>query len=392
MKTLLCHNYYRVKGGEDFSFEDEARLLEAQGHEVIRYVRNNAEIDAMPRWSTAWRTVWNRRTYREITELVARERPDILHCTNTFPLISPAVYDAAREAGVPVVQALRNYRLLCPSATLFRDGSVCELCVGRAVPWSSVRYGCYRESRVASGVVASMLTLGRARGQWDRVDMYYAPSEFTRQKFIAAGMPEDRIMVKPNFVAPDPGPGDGRDGTVVFVGRLTPEKGVSVVLEAFQRMRRPVRLLILGDGDLSEDVELAAAEDSRIEWLGECTHAEVLDVVGRAACLVAPSVWYEPFGRTVIEAFARGTPVVASSIGGLAELVEDGRTGYLVRPDDAGHLAETLDRLLDDPAGMARMRSAARQEYLARYTPERNYGRLLKVYESAIDHHRRNGS
>lgn len=384
MKILLCHNFYQQPGGEDQSFAAEARMLEAHGHDVVRFTRHNDSIDGMSRWDVAKRTLWSRQSYRELRDLIRRERPAVMHCTNTFPLISPAAYYAARAEGVPVVQSLRNYRLLCPNALLLRNGRVCEDCLGKAIPWPAVVHGCYRESRLASAVVALMVAGHRALRTWSRaVDLYFTLTEFARRKLVEGGLPANRLAVKPNFIDPDPGPGSGCGGYAVFVGRLSPEKGIETLLAAWQQDRSLPSLKVVGDGPLAGAVAAAAARDPRIEGLGHRPAQEVLEIVGQAGCLVMPSVWYETFGRTIIEAFARGTPVVASRIGALAELVDEGRTGLLFEPGDAADLAVRVRHLLADPATLARMRQQARQEYHQKYTAEINYRQLMALYERA---------
>ena len=385
MKILLCHNYYQQRGGEDESFEAEARTLEEFGHSVVKYTRHNDDIQEMGRVEVAAKTLWSRETYSELRHLIRRERPAVMHCTNTFPLISPSAYKAARAEGIPVVQSLRNYRLLCPSALFLRDGKVCEDCLGKSVPWPSVQHSCYRDSRAASTVVASLTVLHRTIGTWRRdVDLYFTLTEFARRMFVEGGIPAMRIAVKPNCVNPDPGPGTGRGGYVVFAGRLSSEKGIDTLLEAWKRLARPVHLKIVGDGPLADRVKQAAESNPNIEYLGRRPLPELLDVIGEAACLVMPSVWYETFGRTIIEAYSKGTPVIASRLGAMAELVEEGRTGSLFAAGDAADLAASVDRLLAEPTALARMREAARAEFEAKYTAAANYLQLIAIYERAI--------
>jgi glycosyltransferase involved in cell wall biosynthesis len=384
MKIILCHNYYQQPGGEDESFAAEARLLEAHGHEVHRCTLHNDAIETMGRLGLARRTFWNAQAYTMVRALARRERPAVVHCTNTFPLLSPAVYYAARAEGVPVVQSLRNYRLLCPGGLFLRDGRVCEDCLGKAVCWPGVRHACYRGSRAASAVVAGMLAGHRLLGTWAHaVDLYFTPSAFARQKFIEAGFAADRIAVKPNFIDPDPGPGTGAGGYAVFVGRLSEEKGLDVLLGAWARLAEALPLKVVGDGPLAAQVQAAAARDARIEWLGRLPPAEVLEIVGDASMLVMPSTWYETFGRTIMEAFARGTPALASRLGAMAELIDDGRTGYLFNPGDATDLAAKVRRLRADPEAGARMRREARREFEEKYTAAQNYRLLLDLYERA---------
>jgi glycosyltransferase involved in cell wall biosynthesis len=380
MKILQCHNYYQYAGGEDQVFAAERWLLESRGHAVVAYTKHNDAIGAMSRWDAAKATFYNRAVYAELRELIRRERPNVMHCTNIFPLISPAAYDAAHDEGVPVVQSLHNYRLLCPKALLMRDGSVCEKCLPTRTFWPGVLHGCYRDDRKATAVVAGMLSAHWARGTWTgRVDRYIALSEFSRRKFIAGGLPAEKITVKPNFVEHDPGVGGGAGGYAIFVGRLSPEKGVQTLLDAWRRIGTEIPLRIVGDGPLVEQVRTAAQGHPLIEYLGRRSHAEVLDLVGAARLLVFPSTCYETFGLSIVEAFARGTPVVASRHGSMAELVEDRRTGTLFPPGSADALAAAVQRLWHSPQ-LSAMRQAAREEFTAKYTPERNYEMLLDVY------------
>jgi glycosyltransferase involved in cell wall biosynthesis len=384
VKILLCHNYYQQPGGEDQSFALEALLLESQGHQVVRFTRHNDVIDPRGRFQVARQTIWNRETFQELQRLIRRERPSIMHCTNTFPLISPAAYDAAGSAGLTVVQSLRNYRLFCPNATLLRNGRVCEECLGKAVPWPGIQHGCYRSSRAASAVVAAMVSLHRLKGTWARsVHRYFTLTEFSRQKCLEGGLPAQRLAVKPNFIHPDPGPGSGKGGYAVFIGRLSPEKGIKTLLTGWAQLADRLPLKIVGDGPLAAEVKDAAQQTAGIEWLGRRSPQEVLTVLGEAACLVMPSIWYETFGRTIIEAYAKGTPVVASRLGAMAELVHDGRTGALFEPGNPEDLRLKIHRLLDDPGGLWVMRDAARREYEQHYTAEMNYRMLMAIYQEA---------
>jgi glycosyltransferase involved in cell wall biosynthesis len=380
MTILLCHAYYQQPGGEDASFAEEAALLESRGHRVVRFTLDNRDVPPAPGWRTARDAVWNRAVHAELAAVLRSERVAVMHCTNLFPRISPAAYWAAHRAGVPVVQSLRNYRLFCVNGYLLREGRVCEDCVGRRVPWPGVLRACYR-SRAASGAVAAMIGVHHLLGTWTQaVDRYFAPTRFARAKYVAAGFPADRIDVKPNFVHPDPGPGRGGGGYAVFAGRLEPEKGVRTLLAAWGQVDAGARLKVFGDGPLREEVRRAAAHDSRIEWLGHRPAAEVQAALGDATLLLTPSVCYETFGRTIVEAFARGTPVLASRHGAMAELVHDGVTGRLVAPADAADLARAIRQCLAEPATLAALRRGARRAFERRYTADHNYRQLMAIY------------
>lgn len=385
MKVLLCHTYYQQHGGEDQSFEEERQLLRDHGHEVIEYVRRNDELDAQQAWALVGTTLWNRQAARGLEQLVVDQRPDVVHCTNTFPLISPAVIHRAHRHGVAVVQALRNYRLICPGSYLMRDGRPCEDCLGRAVPWPAVAHGCYRDSRAASTVVASMLVLHRALGTWRRkVDAFFTLTEFARQKFVEAGFPAERLHVKYNSVSDVAPQSADREDYLVFVGRLSPEKGIATLLEAWRSDATLPPLKILGDGPQAGLVRSAQAADPRIEWLGHVESTEVQRVVASAQALVMPSLWYETFGRTIAEAYSSRTPVIASRLGAMRELVEEDVTGLLCEAGQACELAGAVRRLVGFSAAKQQaIGDAARDRYDAQFTPERNYRRLLEIYELA---------
>ena len=386
MKILAVHNRYQRPGGEDQVFVDETALLETRNHRVLRYEVHNDQVKQVNRLTLAKDTVWNTSAYRELGALIRRERPHVVHFHNTLPLVSPAGYYAARAEGVPVIQTLHNYRLLCPVALFFRDGRVCEDCMGKAVPWPGVVHRCYRGSRAASGVIATMLTVHRALRTWtEMVDVYVALTEFARDKFIEGGLPAGKIVVKPNFVAPDPGQGPGGGGYALFVGRLAPEKGTGTMLAAWDRLGTRIPLKIVGDGPLRDRVVEAAARQSNVEWLGHRPVEDVHALMGKADMLVFPSEWYETFGRVAVEAFAAGTPVIAANIGAVAELVEHGRTGLKFRPGDPEDLVTQVEWALSHSAELRSMREEVRAEFEAKYTAERNYRALMEIYEAALE-------
>src|SRR3954470_19704698 len=384
MRILLCHNYYRLAGGEDQVYRDERWLLESHGHEVFSLVRHNDEIGQISASKVALQTLWNDESYIEIRNLIRDRRPDVVHCTNTFPLISPAVYYAARAENVPIVQSLHNYRLLCANGYLMREGKPCEACLGKLFAWPAVKNCCYRDDRAASTVVAAMQAVHRAVGTWrNAVTMYVTCSEFARDKFMSAGLPEEKLVVKPNFVNPDTGISSGAGGYAVFVGRLSPEKGIDTVLAAWQANPLPISLKIVGDGPLADQVRFAAQNDPRIEWVGWQSLESVLNIVGDATMLLMPSVWYEIFGRTIIESFSKGTPAIVSRLGAMAELVEDGRTGFHFTAGDAVDLSEKVKRLWNDDELRETMRRACREEFESKYTAETNYEQLMQIYSQA---------
>ncbi|MEM7478073.1 MAG: glycosyltransferase family 4 protein [Planctomycetota bacterium] len=381
MKVLLCHNYYRHRGGEDFSFEQEAQILRSHGHDVIEYTISNDQIPDLGKLALTAKTFWNRQSYREVFELMKHHKPVVMHCTNTFPLLSPSIYQAAKQFRVPVLQALRNYRLICPGSLLHRQGEACHQCVRKFVPVAAIRHGCYRKDRLATGVLSAMLATHRLFGTWkNRVTAYYTPTEFARQRFLDAGFAPERIHVKPNFVASPIPVGSGDGNYFIFVGRLTVEKGIRQLLSAWQKVSGNCGLHFIGAGPLSADINEAAKSDSRIRWLGELPNEEVLSRIARARALVFPSLWYETFGRCIAEAFSVGTPVITTQDGAMAELVRDQHDGVLYPAKNVELLAAALQSFSKDCSDRKAFRKNAFETYRARFTPAQNYKMLLDIY------------
>lgn len=377
--VLLVHNAYKEPGGEDAAFEAESALLERYGHRVIRYRKSNDELDAMSALARTRATLWNQDVRRELDGLVRREKPDIVHFHNTFPLVSPAAVRAAGRAGAKVVLTLHNYRLVCPGSLLLRDGAPCDVCVGSSLAWRGVVHRCYRDSMVASAGAAAAVALHRLAGTWrDSVDAYIALSGFARRQFVRGGLPEHRTHVKPNFVDRDSGPGAHDGDFALFAGRLTEQKGVRTLLEAWQDAGE-TGLKIVGDGALADDVARAAAHGS-IEWLGSRSRDEVFGLMRKARFLVFPSISYENCPMVIPEAFSTGLPVVTSGLGSMLDMVEDGVTGVHVRPGAPQDLVAAVRRLWADDGTRASMSRAARRTYEATYTASANYEALIAVY------------
>lgn len=386
-RVLLGHTYYRQRGGEDVTFEAERGLLREFGHDVSELVRDNADLPdegVLARAGVTKRTLWAGDARREVASLLARSRPDVAHFHNTFPQLSPSVFHACAAYGVPVVQTLHNYRVGCVAATLFRDGRPCEDCVGRRVPWHGVVHACYHDSRPQSAVVTVAAGSHRIASRW--IDRYVATSEFARGRFVAMGLDPARVVVKPHSVHPDPGPRppDADGGYLLFVGRLSPEKGLHTLFEAAARAPH-VPLLVAGDGPLRHELSRRAADDlPHVEVLGQQSPTSVAELMGGARAVVVPSEWYEPFGLVVIEAFARGTPVICNRIGALSELVDEHETGLLTEPWDPDSLAGAMRFAAVSRPEMTAMGVRARQRYEQRYTAEANYKALRRIYGDVI--------
>lgn len=389
LRILLVHNRYQQAGGEDHVFSMEGALLEKHGHEVTRLVEDNQRIRQDGIISIALGTIWNHATYRNMGRLLRLWRPHVVHVHNTFPLLSPSVYHVVKRSGVPVVQTLHNYRLLCLNALLHRSGQPCDDCMGKFVPWLGIVHRCYRDSYAGSAVVAAMLVTHRFLKTWHNlIDVYIALTEVARQQFIRAGLPGEKIVVKPNFVAPDPGERNPEHvgDYALFVGRLSAEKGVKTLLKAW-RLVHDVPLKIVGDGPLREDVLVQIRQnrwEDRVEWLGRRSRAEVFQLMKEARVLIVPSEWYESFPLTIVEAFASGLPVIGSRIGAIQEVVQDGRTGLHFNPGDPADLAAKIAWAYSHPVQLKEMGREARREFEVNYTAERNYELLMDIYRLAV--------
>lgn len=381
--VLVIHNSYRELGGEDVVVQQERELLKDKGHVVVEYSRSNAELRNLAFGAAT--AVWSLRSRRELGDLVDQHRPRLAHVHNTFAVVSPSIYSLLRDRGLAVVQTLHNYRAGCPAGTFLRNGRICEKCLGKSLPWPAVVHGCYRESRLGSLAASSVNVAHRLFKAWDDVDRFIVPTQFARAKLAASGVGETRVHVKPHFVHPDPGAERTPGAHAVYVGRLIPEKGILTLLQAWSAVRPAIPLLLIGDGPSRNSVEeeIARRGLQGVRVLGKVPRREVLALVKSARFLIFPSELFETFGMAIIEAFACGTPVLASRLGASEELIEERRTGRLFECGNAQDLAEKASEMWADHAQVSRMGRAARAEYEARYTRDRNYQELMAIYELA---------
>ena len=379
MKVLVVHNRYQQAGGEDAVVRDELALLRGAGVEVDCYERDNADIAAMPRPAAAVQSFWSRRTLSELGERLRAFRPDVMHVHNTVALVSPSAYQAATAAGVPVVQTLHNFRWICPQGLLLREGRACEDCVGR-LPWRGVVHRCYRESALQSAVMGTTVAFHRSVGGLHRkVQRYIALNDFSRQLFVRAGFPADRVVVKPNFVAPPAAAtGAAPAARFLYVGRLSHEKGCEVLAQAC-RLAPQLRLDVVGAGPL----EGLFTGLPNVRLHGWRSAPEIAALMHGSLALVLPSICYENFPRTLVEALSCGLPVIGSRLGAMQVLIDEQRTGALFEPGNAAALVEQMQRLAADPAGRARMAQECLRTYEAHYRPETNLALLLQIYADA---------
>lgn len=392
LRILVVHNTYRSgqPSGEDRVVEDECELLAGAGHLVTRFERHSDDIARMSlaqKVAVPLRVPWNPASRTDLAARLRAERPDVVHVHSTFPLLSPSVLAACTEAGVPVVASLHNYLQVCPSGTLYRAGRICTDCVGKA-PVPAIRHGCYRGSRVATLPLAVNLMVNRQRW-WSSVDRFFCLSEAQRRALVEAGMPEQRLLVKPNSVPDREQRGDHPGEHFLFLGRLAEEKGLRVLMEAWDHPHavssaRPP-LVMAGTGPLSDEVKDWASQHPDVRYLGMQTPAQCARLMARAAAVVAPSLWLEACPLVLLEATAAGVPMLAPRHGAPAEFVDDGVTGLLHRPGDARSLAESLHRIVASAETNRRMGRAARRRYQTDFAPDVGLQRLIAGYRLALD-------
>lgn len=386
MRILLLHNRYQIGGGEDVTMQTERALLEDHGHTVtLLEVTNDEIMSLVDKARTAFNCIYSISAEKNVLREIECFQPDVVHVHNFFPLLSPSIYYACKKANVPIIQTLQNYRLFCVNSYFFRDGKVCEDCFSKPFALPGIVHRCYRNSRVASAVVATMQFTHRVAKTWDKaVDLYITVTEFARQKYIQGNLPASKLVVKPNFLYPDPQIGQGRGNYALFVGRLSPEKGLDTLLRAWQTLAGKVPLKIVGEGPLSNQVADASRTLPDVEWLGKLPKSEVLKLMKDAHVLIFPSLWYEGFPLVIVEAYAVGLPVIATNLGSQSSLIDHGRTGLHFRPGDADDLIAQVEWAFAASDRLSLMRKAARAEFEEKYTAEKNYQMLMDIYQQAI--------
>jgi glycosyltransferase involved in cell wall biosynthesis len=385
LKILFVHNIYRQAGGEDAVTAAEVDLMRAHGHDVQLWKADNKDLPTGLRGKikTALNTVYSTDSLLLARKKLQYFQPDIVHVHNFFPQISPSVYDACLELGIPVVQTLHNFRLICPGALLLRNGKVCELCI-KGSPYQAARYGCYRDSKAGSLVVAHLVAQHRKLGTWqNKVNRFIALTDFAKHKFVEAGFPADKIAVKPNFLPnPDHNMSSAirrQPGFALFVGRISQEKGIKTLLEAWSAINEDIELKVAGAGPLAE----LLPGNSKVIALGRQTKTQIEQLMQEAAFLVFPSEWYEGFPMVLLEAFAHGLPVLASRLGSMTDIIQDGENGLLFCPGNAEDLILKAKWLWQNPQQALRLGENARHSFMTKYTAEQNYLQLMAIYTDA---------
>ena len=388
MKILQIHNEYINPGGEEVVVSSEKSMLQSHGHKVYQWILKNSSLKNLQigqKIDTARQSIWSQSSYDIVKKMICDLSPEIVHVHNTIPQISPSVFTACHDSKTPVVQTLHNYKLICPGSNLYRNEKICESCLDKKIPYPALVHGCYRNKKdyLSTSIYIAGLTYNRYRGTYDQeVDQYIALTNFAKKKFLEGGLSEHQVSIKPNFIHSDPGIGKHDGQYVLYAGRLIPQKGVHTLLKAWSLLDESIPLKVVGHGPL--DYLISQNSSKNIEYLGAVSRDDLMDLMRNATFLVFPTEWYEVFGLVLIEAFATGMPVIASRIGGVPEIVEEGESGWLFESGNSHDLAKIVELAWSDSVEIKRRGYLARLRYEQEYTQERNYEVLMNIYRKII--------
>lgn len=393
LKILQVHNGYQIPGGEDVVVANEKRLLEMHGHEVWTYARNNSELNEMKLWQKLlipFTAVYSFKTYREVKRIIKEQHIDVVHVHNTLMVVSPSVFYAAFHCHVPVVQTLHNFRMLCPAGSFFRGDRICEECSENGLQ-CSLKYGCYRGSRVQTFVSAAILKIHRMLGTYRKVH-FICLTEFNRQKLSQLNkkgrevIDMNKVYIKPNFTFQDDVNFESSSHLdyFLFVGRVEALKGIDVVIKAFEQMPDQ-RLVVAGDGPLMEQMQdyIKTHEMKNVEFAGYLSKTQLQEKYRKARAVIMSSQCYEAFAMTIAEAYSYGVPVIAGDVGNLRNMVEENVTGIRFQYDSPEELAKKVRQY--NSMDIEGMKGNAKQFYEHRLRPGDNYQSLKKIYFDILE-------
>ncbi len=390
MKILLIHNAYGTFSGEEAVVRDVSNLLEMHGHTVITFFRRSTEIPRMllGNLRAFFSGIYNPFTERKLRWFIAKHKPDVVHVHNLFPLISPSALIACKRSGIPVVMTVHNYRLICPNGLFLSHGEVCERCARGREYWCVIR-NCEGSFPKSLGYALRNWVARKGRFFKDNVSVFAALTEFQKKRLVEEGYSEDRIAVIPNFATAENKQLSQEGVYVGFAGRISPEKGVQILMDAARRIPDiPFRVA----GKVDRMPELLNHVPDNFKFEGHLSKELLDDFYASCRMIILPSIWFEGLPLVVVEAMLRGIPVICSrrgipvirsQIGGLPEIVDDGVTGLFFEPGNSGQLADKIRYLWDRPDLCRKMGQAGREKALREYSPDRYYERLMAVYEKA---------
>ena len=406
MKILMCNSFYYIRGGAERCFFDTMKLLEDHGHKVIpfsmRDKRNFPTIYDEPyfishvdfpshlgnessfktKLKLAERVLYSREARRKIESLIQTEQPDIAHIHGIAHEMSPSILPAIKEAGIPIVQTLHDYKLLCPNTSFVSHEMICERCKKHRY-YNVVRYRCKRDSLSASLLAGVEMYFHKAANFYEgNVNLFISPSLFLKDKLAEYGI-KSPVIHLPNYVNSSAlKPNYAPEDYFVFSGRLTPVKGIATLLAAMREVNES-HLYIAGTGEMEKQLQTYVTEQgiANVTFLGHLNMDDLTSLIQRALFTLVPSEWYENYPMTVLESFACGTPVIGTNIGGIPELIQDGENGLLFEPGNTSELIEKIISLLRNRELAVRMGQKGRQQVERNNSPERHYQRTIQIYK-----------
>lgn len=391
LKVLTIHNYYKIPGGEDTVVANEKKLLESNGHNVIIYSRNNSELkelNILQKFCLPFTTIFSFKSYREIKRIIKENKIDIVHVHNTLSLISPSVYYAAMKCKVPVIQTIHNFRLICPGATLYRDGRICEECINNGLR-CAIKHKCYRGSLLQTLACVVTLKIHRLLGIYNKLN-YICLTEFNKKKLLKLNqyskkvIDESKVFIKPNFasITKECIPYKERKRQFVFIGRLDKLKGINLLLKAWKEIK-DYDLLICGTGPEEEWCKQYIKKNSltNVKMLGFIPNIDAKTIISESKALILPTQWYEGFPMVIVESFACGTPVIGSDIGNIASLIENGVTGLKFKFNSVESLQVAVRQIENINKDITKN---TRMYYDNNFNELENYNILLEIYSKLL--------
>lgn len=392
MKVLVVHNYYQEKGGEYVAVTNQINLFKSNGIDSSLFTKESLEFKSQPIAEKIFaipETIYSRKSYNEIKAIVEQEKPDVAHVHNVFPLLSPSVYLALKEAGIPIIQTIHNFRFLCPNGLFFTHGHSCELCK-KGNTTHAVRQKCYKNSYLFSALYALSIGINRRNGIFQLIDRFVALTRFTKDKLIESGLAApEKISVLGNFI-PDPLPevqnGNSDQRRVAFIGRLSEEKGILTLVKAMRYMP-DVRLFIAGEGPAKVKIDQLRAEYEleNIQMTGQLEGDKKWDLIRDVQAVIVPSECYETFSITTLEAMAAGRAVVASRIGSLPYLVDQNINGVLFDPGHSQQLAQSIRELVSDPQKCSLLGLNGRKKVENHFSETAHLEGLMEIYKFQLE-------
>lgn len=382
MKVLQVHNFYQQPGGEETVLQGEAAVLRQNGHTVIQYTCSNHEIEhkgLASKVSTGLQTIWSRKHLAAITDVLEKQKPDVCHVHNTFPLISPSVFHACDRAKIPVVFTVHNYRLICANGLFLRNDQPCEDCL-KTNMWTGVKHKCYRDSGLATATLAAAMETHHFLDTWNKkVDVIVALTPFQKEKLVAKGIHPDKIVVKPNMVNHAAKASSGTGNGLLFIGRLDHVKGADLLLKIADRFP-DLTINVLGQGPLSKTLSAVA----NIHCFGHLSQERVMQKIKECRAVILPTRFYEGMPMTIIEAFACGKPVITTNHGAMPSMVTHGETGWLFSFNDFESLADRVKQAIDPLLNLEQIGENCLAQFDSKYSPAVGYQNLIKTYNLAI--------